>query len=363
MSSTLTSAYTLPSSISEVSPHIFISDWYTSNKFDILKQYNIKGIITVEKLQKPQQFTNFIKENNIDFIQIFLDDTPTENIDNYFDNTFSFIDDLVKKDQNVLVHCRAGISRSATIVLNYLIRKLYETTFQKNEKITEPKTAVDISLIYVRNFRPQINPNYGFLKQLQNKAEDYINNSKKYFNYNQNIFKEDEKNIIKTDLNSLDNNKINTMNSMQQKPTDCDVFIDAEGKVGPVICLNDNDFDQNGNLVNFKGMNGVILFFAPWCGHCRHMKPAYARFANMLRGSNTRAFAVNGDKAKELIKRINIKNFGYEVNGFPNIVGYFNGSYYSNYSPDPNNRQAYRSAEDLLEYSKGLGTAPIQWTQ
>ena len=53
----------------------------------------------------------------------------------------------------MLVHCVAGISRSATIVAAYLIRKCQITT----------KKAISL----LKKQRVQIKPNPGFMKQLQ----------------------------------------------------------------------------------------------------------------------------------------------------------------------------------------------------
>ena len=54
---------------------------------------------------------------------------------------------------SVLVHCYYGVSRSAAIVLGYLMER--ENMF------------LDDSLKYLRIIRPQVKPNDGFLKQLK----------------------------------------------------------------------------------------------------------------------------------------------------------------------------------------------------
>jgi atypical dual specificity phosphatase/dual specificity phosphatase 12 len=51
-----------------------------------------------------------------------------------------------------LVHCYAGISRSASIIISYLMKK-YNWSYEK-------------AYNYVKNKRPIINPNRGFKKQL-----------------------------------------------------------------------------------------------------------------------------------------------------------------------------------------------------
>jgi protein-tyrosine phosphatase len=83
---------------------------------------------------------------------IYIRDIPTANIYDKFQQTLDFIKE--DKNQNVLIHCTAGISRSGTIVLNYLM--------------TEHNMSLDDALEFARKKRKIINPNIGFINQLKN---------------------------------------------------------------------------------------------------------------------------------------------------------------------------------------------------
>ncbi len=51
-------------------------------------------------------------------------DVPTANIMAYFENAYNFIDNVLKTSYGkILVHCFAGVSRSASIVIAYLLKK------------------------------------------------------------------------------------------------------------------------------------------------------------------------------------------------------------------------------------------------
>ena len=64
-----------------------------------------------------------------------------------------FLEDCRRSQRKVLVHCNAGISRSASVVIGYLISHhdlSYEEAFQ-----------------LVQASKPSIRPNEGFVKQLK----------------------------------------------------------------------------------------------------------------------------------------------------------------------------------------------------
>lgn len=88
-------------------------------------------------------------------LRLVVDDDPDENLERYFQYTADWIERHVQEGNNVLVHCAAGMSRSATILINYML--VYLPEFQ----------SVQEALEYVREYRPIVHPNRGFMKQLE----------------------------------------------------------------------------------------------------------------------------------------------------------------------------------------------------
>ncbi|PPR00800.1 hypothetical protein CVT24_000732 [Panaeolus cyanescens] len=85
--------------------------------------------------------------------QIMVDDSESTDILTHFIPSIRFIQSELEKGRGVLVHCQAGISRSATIVAAFLM-------YTQN---IEPQAALDL----IRNARPIIDPNPGFMQQLE----------------------------------------------------------------------------------------------------------------------------------------------------------------------------------------------------
>ncbi|CEF59544.1 Dual specificity phosphatase, catalytic domain and Protein-tyrosine/Dual specificity phosphatase domain and Protein-tyrosine phosphatase, catalytic domain and Dual specificity phosphatase, subgroup, catalytic domain-containing protein [Strongyloides ratti] len=116
---------------------------------DILKKYDIKAIlnITIPCIRPDKEL---IKDSN--FLNIELKDNFTEKILPHFERAFEFIDKQKDLKNNVLIHCLAGISRSATFCIAYLMKHL----------------AIDHSCAYsyVKSLRSSISPNFNFLGQL-----------------------------------------------------------------------------------------------------------------------------------------------------------------------------------------------------
>ncbi|CAF0933544.1 unnamed protein product [Didymodactylos carnosus] len=70
-----------------------------------------------------------------------------------FDSCYEFIDNAVKNNFKVLIHCHAGMSRSATIAAMYLMKKYNLTHHEAIRRLSERRRCVS--------------PNDGFLSQLQ----------------------------------------------------------------------------------------------------------------------------------------------------------------------------------------------------
>ena len=88
----------------------------------------------------------------VECIKITVDDSPDVNLKAHFDYCLAKIDEVQQRGGKTLVHCIAGVSRSATICIAYMMKHHGMTLRQAYQ--------------HVKQKRPIIRPNVGFFQQL-----------------------------------------------------------------------------------------------------------------------------------------------------------------------------------------------------
>ncbi len=120
-----------------------LNDALTMNTDAILSVFNEGDIF-------KDQFSKKIWMNLYSF------DSQDQNLEQYFDKAFEFLDRMEKENKTCIIHCHAGINRSATIALAYFMKKMNIKLFDAYE--------------FLSLLRPGIIYNIGFRKQLINFA-------------------------------------------------------------------------------------------------------------------------------------------------------------------------------------------------
>lgn len=102
----------------------FVSVRYTAKDKRFLQRQGFTHVLNAaEGIDELQVNTNeyYYRDVKIKYMGIPGHDRPSWNIAVYFEQTAQFIDNALKNGGKVLVHCVVGISRSATLVIAYLI--------------------------------------------------------------------------------------------------------------------------------------------------------------------------------------------------------------------------------------------------
>ncbi|KAF2100675.1 phosphatases II [Rhizodiscina lignyota] len=128
---------------------LYIGGLFTLRRKAALQEANITHVVSVLRMSLDEDFFAPYKH-----LMIEVDDVEDENLLEHFPATNRFIQDGLDGGGGVFVHCAMGKSRSATIILAYLLS-------------THPHMDPDSALALLRESRPLCEPNFGFMQQLR----------------------------------------------------------------------------------------------------------------------------------------------------------------------------------------------------
>ncbi|XP_062842962.1 dual specificity protein phosphatase 7 [Trichomycterus rosablanca] len=132
----------------QILPYLYLGCAKDSANLDILGKYNIKYILNVT----PNLPNMFEHDGEFKYKQIPISDHWSQNLSQFFPEAISFIDEARSKKCGILVHCLAGISRSVTVTVAYLMQKL--------------NLSLNDAYDFVKRKKSNISPNFNFMGQL-----------------------------------------------------------------------------------------------------------------------------------------------------------------------------------------------------
>ncbi|MBZ3887966.1 Dual specificity protein phosphatase 19 [Sciurus carolinensis] len=139
-----------------IKPWLLLGSQDAAHDLDVLKKHKVTHILNVAYGVENAFLSEFTYKS------ISILDLPETNILSYFPECFEFIEQAKMQDGVVLVHCNAGVSRAAAIVIGFLMN---------SEEI-----SFTSAFTMVKNARPSICPNSGFMEQLRTYQESNKSN-------------------------------------------------------------------------------------------------------------------------------------------------------------------------------------------
>lgn len=131
----------------EILPYLYLGSAYHASSMECLIKLSITALLNVSQ-DCTRPFNS-----QLHYKWIPVDDSHTADISSHFQEAFEFIDCVRRAGGRVLVHCEAGISRSPTICMAYLMKTM--------------KLCLDEAFDYIKQRRSIISPNFSFMGQLQ----------------------------------------------------------------------------------------------------------------------------------------------------------------------------------------------------
>jgi len=117
-----------------------------------------QGISAVCCCLREVEFSEKEFSKAVDYYRVDVEDMSREPIELFLPEATEFIHSWISREQPVLVHCRAGVSRSASVVIAYLM--------------TYHKFSLHDAFFLVRSRRNIVTPNLGFMEKLGDYEEE-----------------------------------------------------------------------------------------------------------------------------------------------------------------------------------------------
>lgn len=135
------------SGMCRVTEHLYLSNVRAARDSSQLSRCEITCImnVTETKCSDPPL-------PQIEYIHIPISDSPLSPLSDHFDEVSDKIQQTAAHGGRTLVHCNAGVSRSAALCLAYLMKHRDMTLLEAHN--------------WVKSRRPLVRPNVGFWKQL-----------------------------------------------------------------------------------------------------------------------------------------------------------------------------------------------------
>ncbi|XP_073412887.1 dual specificity protein phosphatase 10 [Dendrobates tinctorius] len=143
--------------LTPILPFLFLGNEHDAQDLEKMQRMNIGYIVNVTTHLPLYHYEKGI----FNYKRLPATDSNKQNLRQYFEEAFEFIEEAHQCGKGLLIHCQAGVSRSATIVIAYLMK--------------HTRMTMTDAYKFVKGKRPIISPNLNFMGQLLEFEEDLNN--------------------------------------------------------------------------------------------------------------------------------------------------------------------------------------------
>uniref|UniRef100_A0A8R1YIG8 protein-tyrosine-phosphatase n=1 Tax=Pristionchus pacificus TaxID=54126 RepID=A0A8R1YIG8_PRIPA len=138
-----------PNGPTMILPFLYLGSQQDAMNTEMLKECGIEYVMNLS-VTCPRAIS--VKDDEEHFLRIPVNDSYMDKLYPYFNDAFQFLEKVRENKKIVLVHCLAGISRSPTMCISYIMKYL--------------KMDSEDAYKFVKARRSTISPNFNFMGQL-----------------------------------------------------------------------------------------------------------------------------------------------------------------------------------------------------
>ncbi|XP_048841894.1 dual specificity protein phosphatase 10 [Brienomyrus brachyistius] len=143
--------------LTAILPFLYLGNEHDAQDLELMQRLNVGFVLNVTTHLPLYHY----EQGLFNYKRLPATDSNKQNLRQYFEEAFEFIEEAQQAGRGVLIHCQAGVSRSATIVIAYLMKHTWMTMTDAYK--------------FVKTRRPIISPNLNFMGQLLEFEEDLNN--------------------------------------------------------------------------------------------------------------------------------------------------------------------------------------------
>src|SRR6185437_13457160 len=99
-----------------------------------------------------------------------IDDDPEQDITDCVKKVYIILMNKLSRGKNIILHCRLGVSRSATAAIYFHMRRAYNDAIRDRKMLPDKECIFGDSYQKLWKARRQVDPNDGFVSQLMKLA-------------------------------------------------------------------------------------------------------------------------------------------------------------------------------------------------
>lgn len=130
---------------------IYLGNAYNAADYYYLKNFGITGIVNA-----CNEISNYF-EDDFEYFKIDILDINNSSIYKFFDPFITFVENILNNNGKIMIHCYMGSSRSAILVVLYLVKYKSYTMDDSIRFITDKRNRVNINVTYIEELKRYLN--------------------------------------------------------------------------------------------------------------------------------------------------------------------------------------------------------------